>query len=184
MRKPARLGGIACFALVVGCAGIANAGRLEWTENHDEVSAFAGVANADDIESGEPDYLFSMDCEASGEETTVVSDIDQKALGKAIAAGDVPSFTFVIDGKANEDTGGEVADLRFEEMSGVWQYVADGADASPLVGAKAIRIEGTGVGLDLPTDKMAASLKTFKDACDAFEAANDAGEEDNSDTGQ
>jgi hypothetical protein len=175
-----RVGGAAALALVLTWPQAAGAGQLVWQYTHDEESAFLGVVDADNAKQDEPDYPFSMQCSVDGDETTVVSDVDAKALGKSISNGEVPSFHYVIDGKPDADAGGEVADIRFNQLSDVWQYIVNGADTDLLTDASTIRIDGTGVGLDLPQDKMQTLLKQFKDACDTLESSSEDGEEDDS----
>jgi len=162
------------MALAVTGVGQAHAEDLVWAFGQDDVSAFVGVIPAGD--EPEADYPFYMACSVGGEETTVVSAVDAVALGEAIAKGEVPSFSFVIDGTADPDAGGYVAELRFEQMNGVWQYVVEGADYDLLLTAtKSITIDGTGVHQDLPETDMLASLEQFKAACDAMNAGDGEG---------
>jgi len=86
----------------------------------------------------------------------------------------------VLDGEAQPDTGGEPADIRFDEMVGAWQYISGGADYDLLLTASAIKITGVGVDLTLPEKDLTTSLQQLKDACDKLVSAGDEG----TDTGQ
>ena len=167
----------AAAALALAAGGPARADSLVWHFNSDETSAYISVmaANATDEEEG--DAAFSMVCTAEGDETTVVSDVDAAALGKSIAAGEVPSFHFVVDGKT-DDAGDEISDIHFDQMNGIWQYVVNGVNTGSLLDAKAIAIVGAGVNLTLPTDQMSTLLHKFKDTCDTLEATSFGGEDD------
>lgn len=176
----------AILALGVFGFGPAHADDLVWVFGQDEASAFVGVVEAKAQGEPEADYPFYMTCSAGGDESTVVSSVDAKALGEAIAKGDVPSFTFVLDGKGEPEDGGYVAQLRFDQMNGVWQYVIEGADYDLLLTATAtIAIKGEGVDLALPEADMLASLQHFKSACDAlFADDGEGGGDDDGGTGQ
>ncbi len=104
-------------------------------------------------DNNDADYPFYMSCAATGDETTVVSDLDAKALGASITKGDVPTFSYLLDDEKPDDSAGELADIRFDEMGGVWQYIVNGADYDLLLTASKIRIAGVGVDLTLPTDR-------------------------------
>jgi hypothetical protein len=157
------------MALGVFGFGPAHADNLVWMFGQDEASAFVGVVDSKAQAEPEADYPFYMTCAAGGDESTVVSSVDAKALGEAIAKGDVPGFSFVLDGKGEPEDGNYAAELRYEQMNGVWQYVVDGADYDLLLTAtKSIAIHGQGVALDLPEADMLASLQQFKSACDAL----------------
>jgi hypothetical protein len=165
-------------ALALIAANHAHAASLAWQFTQDEESAFLGLVDPADKDKDEADYPFYMSCASTGDETTVVSDIDAKALGESIAKGDVPTFSYVLDGQPDEE-GGQVADIRFDEMGGVWQYIVNGADYDTLLTAKTIKITGVGVDLDLPQADLAKSLQQFKDACDNLvSGGDDEGEED------
>ena len=129
-----------------------------------------------------------MSCAATGDETTVVSNVDAKALGEAIAKGEVPSVSYLLDGQTQDDTGGQVADIRFDEMSGSWEYLIAGADFDLLLTASSVKIKGAGVDLQLPEKDMAASLQKLKAACDGLlstgEDGGDGGGDANGDTGK
>ncbi len=176
------LRGCRATAVALAVCGLtpAHAANLVWQFSQDEESAFLGVVDAAAANKDAPDYLFYMACAATGDETTVVSDLDAKALGQAIASGKVPSFSYVLDGEAQPDTGGEPADIRFDEMVGAWQYISGGADYDLLLTASAIKITGVGVDLTLPEKDLTTSLQQLKDACDKLVSAGDEG----TDTGQ
>ena len=163
-------------AFLLGGLGSAHAADLTWQFSQDDESAFLGVVEGD-AQDGEGDYVFYMSCASTGDETTVVSNVDAKALGQAIAKGDVPSISFVLDGQAQDDGGGAVADIRFDEMSGSWQYFLAGADYDLMLTAKSIEVKGVGIDLKLPDKDLTASLQQLKSACDALLAA-DEGDQD------
>ncbi len=124
-----------------------------------------------------------MSCAATGDQTTVVSNVDAKALGASIAKGEVPAVSYLLDGQQQDDTGGVVADIRFDEMSGSWQYLIAGADYDLLLTAKDVRVKGVGVDLQLPEKDLAASLQKLKDACDGLLSSDEGGDAGGSDTG-
>ena len=161
----------------------AHAANLVWQFSHDEESAFLGVVDSANKDNNDADFPFYMSCAATGDETTVVSDLDAKAVGASIAKGDVPSFSYLLDGEKQDDSGSEVADIRFDEMGGVWQYIVNGADYDLLLTASKIRIAGVGIDLTLPQTDMTSSLQSFKDACDALVAGGD-DSEGSGDTGK
>ena len=150
--------------------GAADAGKLVWKFQQDDRSASIAVVNARDVDNPEADYPFYMECTAEGDDTTIVSDVDAKALGKAIAAGSVPSFWYVLDGKKHDETGGEIGDIRYDQMAGEWQYIVYGANPDMLLTATTAKVAGTGVNLDLPTDKFRKSIMAFKAACEKLQA--------------
>ncbi len=162
------------FAVVAFSAfGPAQAADLVWVFNQDEESAFIGVVESASKDDAEADYPFFMNCASTGDQTTVVSDVDAKALGEAIAKGDVPTFAYVLDNASPADDGDEISDIRFDEMAGVWQYIVNGADYDLLLTAEKIRIAGAGVDLALPQQDMTTTLQKFKDACDALASGGD-----------
>ncbi len=169
-------------AFVLGGLSPANAGNMVWQFSQDEESAFLGVVDSTAKEGDENDYPFYMSCAATGDETTVISDVNAKALGESIAKGDVPSITYLLDGQQQDDSGGEVADIRFDEMSGSWQYLIAGADYDLLLTAKNVRVTGVGVDVQLPEKDLAASLQKLKAACDTL-LSGDEGDQGNGDTG-
>ncbi len=160
-------------ALVLGGFAPAHAANLVWQFSQDDESAFVGVTDAAAKEDNQ-NYPFYMSCAATGDETTVISNVDPKALGAAIAAGQVPSISYLLDGQEQDNSGGEVADIRFDEMSGSWQYLIAGADYDLLLTAKEVRVKGVGVDLQLPREKLTESLQQLKDACDGL-LSSDAG---------
>lgn len=164
----------AVAALVLGGLAPAHAADLAWQFSQDDESAFLGVVDAASKESDQ-NYLFYMSCAATGDETTVVSNVDNKALGEAISKGQVPAISYLLDGQKQDDNGGSVVDIRFDEMSGSWQYIIPGADYDLLLTAKDIRIKGVGVDLQLPQKDLADSLQKLKSACDGLLST---GEED------
>jgi hypothetical protein len=171
-------------ALVLGGLSPANAAtNYIWQFSQDDESAFLGMVDAN-AKEGDEDYPFYMSCAATGDETTVISNLDAKALGESIAKGDVPSVSYLLDGQQQDDTGGQVADIRFDEMSGTWQYIIAGADYDLLLTAKAVKVKGVGIDLDLPQKDMAQSLQKLKDACDALLSSDDGSDSENGgDTG-
>jgi hypothetical protein len=171
-------------ALALSGLAPAHAAAPVWQFSQDEESAFLGIGDPA-VSDSEADYPFYMSCASTGDETTVVSDIDAKALGESIAKGDVPSFTYLLDGEKQDDSGGEVADIRFDEMAGVWQYIVNGADYDLLLTAeKSIKVNGVGIDLDLPQKDMKTSLQQFKDACDALISGGDDSGDSNGDAGR
>ncbi len=164
-------------ALVLGGLNPAHAGDLIWQFSQDEESAFLGVVDSAAKQSDEQDYPFYMSCAGTGDETTVISNVDAKALGTSIAKGEVPSVSYLLDGQEQDNSGGEVADIRFDEMSGSWQYLIAGADYDLLLTAKTVRVKGVGVDLQLPEKDMADSLQKLKTACDTL-LSGDAGDQD------
>ena len=154
-------------ALVLGGLGPAHAADLTWQFSQDDESAFLGVVDPG-AKEGDESYPFYMSCAATGDETTVISNVDAKALGAAIAKGEVPAVSYLLDGQKQDDSGGMVVDIRFDEMSRSWQYLIAGADYDLLLGASSVRIKGVGIDLALPEKDMAASLKQMKDACDGL----------------
>jgi hypothetical protein len=153
-------------AIVFGSFGPANAADLTWQFSQDDESAFLGVTDSAAKPIDDQNYLFYMSCAGTGDETTVVSRVDRKALGEAIAKGEVPSISYLLDGQEQDNSGGQVADIRFDEMSGSWQYLIAGADYDLLLTAKTAKVKGAGVDLQLPEKDFAASLQKLKDACD------------------
>lgn len=85
-------------AFVLGGLGPAHAANLVWQFNQDEESAFLGVVDSAAKADNET-YPFYMSCAATGDETTVISNVDAKALGAAIAKGDVPAVSYLLDGQ-------------------------------------------------------------------------------------
>ncbi len=154
-------------ALVLGGLNPAYAADLVWQFNQDEESAFLGVVDST-AKEGDESYPFYMSCAATGDETTVISNVDPKELGASIAKNVVPAVSYLLDGQQQDDTGGVVADIRFDEMSHSWQYLISGADYDLLLTAKSVRLKGVGVDLQLPEKDMAASLQKLKDACDGL----------------
>jgi hypothetical protein len=172
------------LAAVAFCSfGPAHAADLVWVFNQDEESAFIGVVESAVKDDAEADYPFFMNCASTGDETTVVSDVDAKALGEAIAKGDVPTFAYLLDDAPPTDDGGEISDIRFDEMAGVWQYIVNGADYDLLLTAAKIRIAGAGVDFELPQKDMTATLQKFKDACDALVAGGDDSDGEDTESG-
>lgn len=167
-----------CLATVAACVlgglSSAHAADLVWQFSQDDESAFLGVTDSA-AKPGEENYLYYMSCAATGDETTVVSNINAKALGEAIAKGQVPSVSYLLDGQPQDDTGGQVADIRFDEMSGSWQYLVSGADYDILLTAATVKIKGIGVDLDLPQADMAGSLQKLKAACDGLLSSGEDG---------
>lgn len=162
-------GAIALAAFAVPAA----AGDLVWRSVQDDGFAFVGVVDAAEADADEAHYPFSMTCSLETGDETVVSDIDAKALGEAIARGDVPSWWFILDGAANDETGGEVSDIRFGQMEGVWEYVVYGEFSQLLRDAKAASIAGVGVNLDLPAAGMTDALAKFSDACGSLDGGDE-----------
>ena len=154
-------------AFVLGGLNPAHAANLVWQFSQDDESAFLGVVDSA-AKEGDESYPFYMSCAATGDETTVISNVDPKALGESIAKNEVPAISYLLDGQQQDDTGGVVADIRFDEMSGSWQYLIAGADYDLLLTAKTVRIKGVGVDLALPEQDMTASLQKLKDACDGL----------------
>ncbi len=169
-------------ALVLGGLTPAHAANLVWQFSQDDESAFLGVADAG-AKEGDESYAFYMSCAATGDQTTVISDVDPKALGASIAKGEVPSISYLLDGQQQDDTGGVVADIRYDEMSSAWQYLIAGADYDLLLTAKTVEIKGIGVDLKLPEKDMAASLQKLKDACEGLLATDDGTDQGNGDSG-
>ncbi len=171
-------------AFVLGGLSPAHAANLSWQFSQDDESAFLGVVDGA-TQEGEGDYLFYMSCAATGDETTVISNVDPKALGQAIAGGTVPAVAFILDGQPQDDSGGAVADIRYDEMSGSWQYLLVGADYDLLLTAKSIKVKGVGVDLQLPEQDLTASLQKLKDACDGLLSTSDDGSDNggNGDSG-
>ncbi len=154
-------------AFVLGGFAPAHAANLVWQFGQDEELAFLGVTDSA-AKEGDQTYPFYMSCAATGDQTTVISNVDAKALGESIAKGDVPSVSFLLDGQEEDDSGGTVADIRFDEVSSSWQYIIAGADYDLLLTAQAVKVKGVGVDLELPQKDFAASLQQLKDACDAL----------------
>ncbi len=171
-------------ALLLGGVAPATAANLTWQFSQDDESAFLGVTDPA-AKEGDQSYPFYMSCAATGDETTVISNVDNKALGAAIAAGQVPAISYLLDGQEQDNSGGEVADIRFDEMSNSWQYLIAGADYDLLLTAKSVRIKGVGVDLQLPEKDLADFLQKLKDACDAL-LSSDGGDTngDSTNTGQ
>ena len=171
-------------AIVLVGFGPANAGDLTWQFTQDDESAFLGVTDSAAKAGDEQNYPFYMSCAATGDETTVISNVDAKALGASIAKGDVPSVSYLLDGQPQDDTGGAVADIRFDEMSHSWQYMIAGADYDLLLTATTIRVKGIGVDLQLPDKDLAASLQKLKAACDGLlSTGEDGGDPNGGDNG-
>jgi hypothetical protein len=156
----------------------ATSDNLVWRTTLGDGYAFVGVVAADEADSEEPTYPFSMVCSLETRDETVVSGIDAKALGAAIANDEVPSFRFVLDGVANDDTGGEVADIRFGQMYGDWEYVVYGEFSGLLRDAKTVSIAGVGIKLDLPAAGMSEALTKFGDACGSLDDGGGEGPSD------
>ncbi len=154
-------------ALVLCGLSPAYAGDLAWQFSQDDELAFLGVTDPTAGEDNQT-YPFYMSCAVTGDETTVISDVDAKALGASIAKGEVPSITFILDGKPQDGGAVPVDDIRFDEMAKAWQYMIAGADYDTLLTAKDIKIKGAGVDMQLPQKDMVASLQQLKDACDAL----------------
>ena len=157
---------------VLGGFGPAHAADLAWQFSQDDESAFLGVADST-AKEGQDAYVFYMSCAVTGDQTTVVSGVDPKALGASIAKGEVPTVSYVLDGQQTDDTGGAVADIRYDEMSGSWQYLIVGADYDRLLSATSVRVTGAGIDLALPETDMAASLQKLKAACDGLLSADE-----------
>jgi hypothetical protein len=169
-------------AFVLGGLAPANAADLVWQFSQDDESAFLGVVDAA-AKQGQENYPFYMSCAATGDETTVVSNVDPKALGESITKGEVPSITYLLDGQQQDNSGGEAADIRYDEMSSSWQYLIAGADYDLLLTAKSVKVKGVGVDLQLPDKDLAASLQKLKDACDKLLSGDEGGDQGNGDTG-
>ena len=170
-------------AFVLGGLNPAQAAELIWQFGQDNESAFLGAADSA-AKAGDENYPFYMSCAATGDETTVISNVDAKALGASIAKGDVPSVSYLLDGQPQDDTGGAVADIRFDEMSHSWQYIIAGADYDLLLTATTIRVKGIGVDLQLPDKDLAASLQKLKAACDGLlSTGEDGGDPNGGDSG-
>ena len=169
-------------ALVLGGFAPAHAANLVWQFSQDDESAFLGVTDSA-AKDGEEVYPFYMSCALTGDQTTVISNVDNKALGAAIARGEVPAISYLLDGQQQDESGGSVVDIRFDEMSGSWQYLIPGADYDLLLGAKDVRIKGVGVDLALPQKDLAASLQKLKDACDGFMSTDGEGGDSGDGTG-
>jgi len=162
-------------AFVLGGLAPAHAGDLVWQFTQDDESAFLGVVDSA-AKQGEENYPFYMSCAATGDETTVVSNLNAKELGEAIAKGEVPSVSYVLDGQQQNDTAGQIADIRFDQMSSAWQYLIAGADYDLLLTASSVKVKGVGVDLDLPQKDLAASLQKLKSACDALLSTTEEGD--------
>jgi hypothetical protein len=167
----------ALAVLLLGGGAPAYAGDLIWQFSEDNESAFLGVV--DSAKAGEGNYLFYMSCAGTGDETTVISNVDNKALGAAIAKGEVPTISYLLDGQQHDNSGGAVVDIRFDELSGSWQYLVSGADYDLLLTASNVRLKGVGVDLQLPQQDMTASLQKLKSACDGLMSSD----QDNGDIG-
>ena len=161
-------------AFVLGGLGPAYAANLIWQFGQDDESAFLGVTDSAAKQGGES-FPFYMSCALTGDQTTVISNVDAKALGEAIAKGQVPSVSYLLDGQQKDDSGGAVVDIRFDEMTGSWQYLIAGADYDLLLTAKDVRIKGVGVDLQLPQQDLTANLQKLKDVCDGFMSTGDEG---------
>ena len=162
-------------AFVLGGLSPATAADLTWQFSQDDESAFLGVVDSAAKEDDQT-YPFYMSCAATGDETTVISNVDPKALGASIAKGEVPSVSYLLDGQQQDDSGGTVADIRFDEMSGSWQYLIAGADYDLLLTAKDVRIKGVGVDLHLPQKDLVESLQKLKSACDTLLSGDEGGD--------
>ncbi len=170
-------------AFVLGGLNPAYAAELTWQFSQDDESAFLGAVDSA-AKQGDESYLFYMSCAATGDETTVISNVDPKALGESIAKGGVPSVSYLLDGQPQDDAGGAVADIRFDEMSGSWQYMIAGADYDLMLTAKTIKVEGVGVDLQLPDKDLNASLQKLKAACDGLlSTGEDGGDANGGDSG-
>jgi len=162
-------------AFVLGGLSPATAADLTWQFSQDDESAFLGVVDSAAKEDDQT-YPFYMSCAGTGDETTVISNVDPKALGASIAKGEVPSISYLLDGQQQDDSGGTVADIRFDEMSGSWQYLIAGADYDLLLTAKDVRIKGVGVDLHLPQKDLVESLQKLKSACDTLLSGDEGGD--------
>ena len=131
-------------------------------------------SRADDPEAH---YKFFLSCTAAEPWIMNVSEVDAKALGKAIADGGQPSFGLVLDGKT-EDSGGYKPDIIYNQADSVWEYSTswDLSLLDALSLATEIGIKGTGVDMKLPPEGMAAALSRFKADCNALQATTDEGE--------
>jgi hypothetical protein len=154
-------------AFLLGGLNPAHAAELVWQFGQDSESAFLGAADSS-AKEGNENFPFYMSCAATGDETTVISNVDAKALGESIAKGGVPSVSYLLDGQPQDDTGGAVADIRFDELSGSWQYMIAGADYDLLLTAKTVKVKGVGVDLQLPDKDLNPSLQKLKAACDGL----------------
>ncbi|CAN5382474.1 hypothetical protein BH10PSE9_BH10PSE9_21000 [soil metagenome] len=169
MRQFLRFGGLLLAVGSLMGVGAADAGKLVWKFQQNEQGASIAVVNAREIDDPSADYPFYMQCDADGGETTIVSDVNRKVLGKAIAAGDIPSFWFVVDGK-RDTMGGEGGEIRYDQMAGAWQYITGGAPYDLLRQGMRVQISGVGVNLELPAEKFRQTLTMFRDACEKLRA--------------
>lgn len=158
----------------IAAAGFAAAqpGRsLTWFLYKDDgvPAAFLAAVPEGEEDNPEPHYPFLMSCSLEDDWTMIVSDVDPKQLGAAIANGEQPTFALVVEGEAGKSESSDYyPEIGFSQMEGLWEYstIWDLATLDHLLTAKAIRVKGTGIDVALPTATLTKSLQDFKAACE------------------
>ena len=169
----------ALLALSIATAGEAGARDLAdhvWDFRADDAGAMLFVLPAAElgVASIEPTIPFMMTC-APGRDWTIVIDgeVDHRALGDAVLARELVTLRFIRlkDGARIEEYPREyVPSISFSEThGGTWSYTAiwspfDGL-LEALSEATEIAVEGTGVDLRLPTQRLVRQLAAFMRAC-------------------
>jgi hypothetical protein len=184
MRFPIVLAAVSAAALLAPSAVSAEDAGAVYTwkaYGGDGASASVMVVDKKEAEDPEAHYKFFLSCMAAEPWMMNVSDINAKELGKAIEDGGRPTFSLMLDGKAEGgDDGGFTPDIVFNQMDGVWEFSTNWE--LPLLdtvgAAKEIAVKGTGVDIKLPTDGMKEALTQFKADCEALQATTDEGEVD------
>lgn len=185
MRVRFVLAGLAAFPLVFAAAPsvAATASGYVWKSfGGDGASASLLVIDKNNADDPEAHYKFYLGCTVSEPWTMNISDVDNKALGQAIADNKQPTFQLVVNGKAEGEEGAYTPDIIFNQEDSVWEFSTnwDLSLLDPMLAATEIAITGTGVDLTLPTEGMKDAITQFKADCEALQATTDEGEPDDS----
>jgi hypothetical protein len=160
-------------AVIGGLTSTAAAGNVWHYYPSDDLLAFLAVVDEAEADQPEAYFAFSLVCSANDGWTMRIGGVDHVGLGETIARGERPSFSVLIDGKADEILGQYYPEVIFGEMWGEWEYAASWPDAllDQMLAAAEIRVAGAGLDMALPSAGKAEMVGAFKAACAAIDAA-------------
>jgi hypothetical protein len=144
-----------------------------WHVYHDdEPTASLAMVDQAEVDAEDAYWPFFMRCSLGEPWTAVISGIDAKELGNAIATHQPVGFSFVVDGKTSDDEGGRyVPELSFSQLDGEWNYLIewDFTLLNRLARANTLAIRGTGLDKSLPSEGLAAAFTWFEKVCGSFD---------------